>query len=50
MTLKEEVESLKKEIKQLKKDLAEQNNKWNKLLAYASIVSALAALINLLIA
>ena len=49
MTLKEEVEQLRKEIKQLKKELSEQNNKWNKLLAYASIVSALAAVINLLI-
>ena len=50
MTLKEEVENLKKEIKQLKKELSEQNNKWNKLLAYASVVSAITALFSLLIA
>jgi len=50
MTLKEEIEQLKKEIKTLKKELSEQNNKWNKLLAYASVVSAVAALFNLLIA
>lgn len=50
MTLKEEVANLKKEISQLKKELSEQNNKWNKILAYASLVSALAAVINLLIA
>ena len=49
MTVKEEVAALKKEIKQLKKQLAEQNNKWNKILAYASMVSALAAVTNLLI-
>jgi len=36
MTLKEEIEQLKKEIKTLKKELHQQNNKWNKLLAYAS--------------
>ena len=50
MTLKSEVEQLKKEIKQLKQELKEQNNKWNKLLAYASVVSALIALFNLLVA
>ena len=50
MTLKEEIEQLKKEIKALKKELQEQNNKWNKLLAYASAVSAIVALFNLLIA
>ncbi len=50
MTIKEEVEQLRKEIKQLKKELSEQNNKWNRYLAYASITSALAAVINLLIA
>jgi len=49
MTIKEEVENLKKEIKQLKKELQEQNNKWNKILAYASVVSAIAALFSLLI-
>jgi chaperonin cofactor prefoldin len=64
MTIKEEVEQLKKEIeylrqqgedsakqiKQLKKELSEQNNKWNKVLAYASIVSATATSFSLLIA
>jgi archaellum component FlaC len=50
MTIKEEVEQLKKEIKQLKKELSEQNNKWNKVLAYASVVSAIASSFSLLIA
>ncbi|CAG8843135.1 18581_t:CDS:2, partial [Gigaspora margarita] len=55
-----EVERLKKEISQLKQDLKEQNNRWkeiicdyslhNKFLAVASVVSALAAVLNLLIA
>jgi len=50
MTIKEEVEQLRKEIKQLKKELSEQNNKWNKLLAYASLISAITSLFSLLIA
>ena len=49
MTIKEEVEQLRKEIKHLKKELYEQNNKWNKILALASVVSAIATLIHLLI-
>ena len=50
MTIKEEVEQLRKEIKDLKKQLVEQNNKWNKIYTLASVVSALIALMNLLIA
>ena len=42
--------TVKEEVEQLKKELQEQNNKWNKILAYASVISALAAVINLLIA
>ena len=43
MTIKE----LEQEIKRLKKELQEQNNKWNKILAAASVVSAVAAMLNL---
>ena len=50
LIFKEEVEQLRKEIKQLKKELSEQNNKWNKLLAYASLISAITSLFSLLIA
>ena len=50
MTLKEEVENLKKEIKQLKKECREQSNKWNKILAYASLISAITSCFSLLIA
>ena len=50
MTLKEEVEQLRKEVKDLKKQLAEQNNKWNKIYTLASVISDLAAVINLIIA
>jgi CHASE3 domain sensor protein len=45
MTIKE----LEREIKRLKQELKEQNNKWNKILAAASVVSALAAVLNLII-
>ena len=45
MTIKE----LEQEIKRLKKELAEQNNKWNKILAYASVISAIIALFNLFV-
>lgn len=45
MTIKE----LEQEIKRLKKGLAEQNNKWNRILAYASVISAIIALLNLLV-
>jgi hypothetical protein len=45
MTIKE----LEQEIKRLKKELVEQNNKWNKILAYASVFSAIIALLNLLV-
>jgi len=50
MTLKEEVEHLKEEVHQLKKECQEQNNKWNKILAYASVVSAMTSSFSLLIA
>ena len=50
MTLKEEVKDLKKEVHQLKKECREQNNKWNKILAYASLISAMTSCFSLLIA
>ena len=50
MTVKEEVEQLKKELKDLKKEIRTQNNRWNKIYTVSSVVSALAAVINLIIA